>query len=258
MCKIATWSVVNNEISFIKNLLDFHLQWVDVMYFLDTGSQDGTLEILKYYANNDSRVIVEEYPIKYIPQYELSWHEMSDPFPEVTIRNHAIKYMKNINCDWIIQLDGDEIFIPATREIINKNKNYMCIGHSTINPVCDLQEHPIEYRGDCTLYDPHVRIWKNNQNIFYMENPSFRGHQYHCIPIFDETNTHLFHHPLIKFINEPMHFHLHWMYGKKLENFYNKKNVYDRQIMIDDHKIHEYSNVLPAIFWEKQQEWLKG
>ena len=257
MYKIITWSVVNNEISFIKDIIDHHLQWVDSMFFLDTGSNDGTLEYLTSFSQKDSRVFVEEYPIKYTPQYELMWHEMSEPFPEVIVRNHAISSVTNLNPDWIIQLDGDELFTSTTRNIIENNNEYACIGHSTINPVCKLEEHPIEQRGNCILYDPHVRIWKANQNIFYTENPNFINHQYHCIPVFDNSKTHLFHHPLIKFVDNPLHFHLHWMYGKKMENFHNKNGIFDKKLMIDNHNFNKYSDMLPNLFKNRQQQWLE-
>lgn len=256
MSKIVTWSIVNNEIDFIKDILDFHLEWVDGMYFLDTGSTDGTLEILKEYSAKNSRVIVEEYYIKYATQYDKEWHEMNDPFPEVTIRNIAIERATLcLTPDWLVQLDGDEVFLPTTRNIIDSNPNAVCIGHSTINPVCKLEEHPMEIRKDCIVYDPHVRLWKPNHDIMYIENPSFKGHQYHCIPVYHDI--HLFHHLMVEFTSETFHFHLHWMYGRKVESFYNRKNIFDKKIIANEQTIHSYSDKLPELFWKRRQEWLE-
>lgn len=256
MSKIITWSIINNEKSFIKDLIEYHLQWVDGMYFLDNGSNDGTLEIIKDYASQDSRIFLEEYPIKYTTQYELSWHEMSDPFPEVDVRNYALQAVEKLSFDWLIQLDGDEIFTPETRDIIYNNSMATCIGHSTINPVCKLQEHPTEMRGGYNLYDPHVRIWRANQGLGYIANPNFSGKQYHCIPVNFKNKIHLFHHPMVKFTDAPIHFHLHWMYGNKLDNFYNKKGITDRREILKDQSLHEYSVHLPTIFWQRRNEWL--
>lgn len=257
MINIVTWSIVNNEISFIQDIVDFHLPWVDAMYILDTGSTDGTLEYLKNVALINDRLIVEEYPIKYTTQYEVNWDEMSDPFPEVVVRNFAINRAEWLaSPEWLIQLDGDEVFLPETREIIEKNNKYTCIGHSTINPVASLEEHPNELRGGYNLYDPHVRIWKANKDIFYMENPYFKGHQYHCFPTFEKTQTHLFHHPHIKFTDFPIMYHLHWMYGNKMSSFFKKKNITNKIDIVANQTTNKYSSILPKLFWNKRNDWI--
>lgn len=259
MSKIATWSVINNEISYIKDLVPFHLNWADAMYVLDTGSTDGTLEFLKEYSKSDPRLVVEEYETKYVPEYEVDWDKMKNPFPEITVRNFALKRVTEIiKPDWLVQLDGDEIYLPSTRKVIEDNQKSTCIGHSTINPVCKLEELPTERRGGYTLYDPHVRIWKANKDIFYMENPAFKGHHYHCIPTFGITKRHLFHHPLVKFVDNAIDFHLHWMYGSKIELYYKKKGITDKKEMIKSQIYNEYTSLIPEIFWERRNEWLSN
>jgi glycosyltransferase involved in cell wall biosynthesis len=255
---IVTWSVINDEISFIDDLIKFHLTWVDAMYFLDTGSQDGTLEILKKYSAQDSRIIVEEYTTKYVSQYEVGWFDMQDPFPEITVRNFAINRTESLlKPNWMIQLDGDEVYTSNVKNILMDNEKYSCIGHSTIDPIVSLDKLPKERRGNYILHDPHVRIWKANQNFHYIENPAFPGHHYHCIPTWDGRKAHLFHHPKTLFVNEIFDFHLHWMYGKKIESFFNKINIFDKKIMIQDQELNEYSNMLPDIFWENRKKWLE-
>ena len=254
MSRIVTWSIVNNEIDFIKDILDYHLSWVDGMYVLDTGSTDGTLEFLREY--NDPRVIIEEYPVKYKTQYDKNWHEMDDPFPEVVVRNYALDRTSHFfQPDWLVQLDGDEVFLDTTREIIEQNEKMVsCIGHSTINPVCKLEEHPLEMRQDVVLYDPHVRIWRDRQEIKYIENPAFNGKQYHCIPTFH--GMHLFHHPFVKFVGQPAHFHLHWMYGYKVDSFFLNKGISNKSDILKEQALHSYSEYLPVLFWQRRQEWL--
>ncbi len=254
MNKIVTWSIINNEMDYIKDVVEAHLLWADAMYFLDTGSTDGTLEYLK--SQVSERVIVEEYSIKYVPQYEVEWKEMENPFPEVTVRNYALQRVEELcRPDWLIQLDGDEIFLSDTKKILLESEHHTCIGHSTINPVCKLEEHTPERRGGYTLYDPHVRIWKAGQGIKYINNPAFKGKQFHCIPVSNQAGKHLFHHPLIKFIEQPIHFHLHWMYGKKVTSFFTQKGVLNKQDIISFQNENKYSNILPKLFWDKRSEW---
>jgi hypothetical protein len=140
MTSLASWTIINNEIDFISDILEYHLPWLDKMYFLDTGSADGTLEFLKEQANLNSKIIVKEYHTKYIPQYEKKWEEMKNPFPEVEVRNFALEEVEKLECEWLIQLDGDEIFLDLTKNIIENNSFYSILGHSTINPVEDLKK----------------------------------------------------------------------------------------------------------------------
>ncbi len=256
MTKIISWSIINNEIDYIKDIIDYHLSWIDMMYILDTGSTDGSLEYLKEYSLKDNRLIIEEYPIKYVPQYDVEWEKMQNPFPEVTVRNFAIQRAELLNPDWLIQLDGDEVFLSKTKDVILNSKNHSCVGHSTINPVCKLEEHPLERRGGYSLHDPHVRIWKAKQGIKYINNPRFGSNQFHCIPVVGNSTKHLFHNSLIRFIDDPLHFHLHWMYGKKVDFFFKNKNLTKYQI-VETQKLNKYSNLLPEIFWDRESEWLK-
>ena len=154
---IITWTIINNEIDFIQDILDWHLPFVDGMYFLDTGSTDGTLEILNKAAeDHPNKVKVERYHISYTTEYEKDWEAMANPFPEVEVRNFALKRAEKLfKPTWFIQLDGDEIFLPHIAQIIKQNPNSAIISGSTINPVCPLSEHPLEQRKGNQFYDPH-------------------------------------------------------------------------------------------------------
>lgn len=247
---VISWTIINNEIDFLPDILDYHLPWLDKMYFLDTGSTDGTLEFLR--AQNNNKIVVQEYPVKFTPQYEKKWEEMAQPFPEVEVRNFALEQVEKFGSDWLLQLDGDEVFISSVKFIIEENKNYSIIGHSTINPVEALKKHPIERRQGHILYDPHARIWRNGLGIRYQNNPAFAGKQYHCIPVLN--GRHIYHSPKIKFIPDPIHFHLHWMYGKKVERFYPQMTALE--IASKQEKPNSWQNLLPDIFFQRRQERL--
>ena len=252
MVSIASWTIINNEIDFIADIVDYHIPWLDFMYFLDTGSTDGTLEFLQSQAKKNSKILLQEYHTKFTPQHEKKWEEMSNPFPEVEVRNFALEQVEKLGSNWLIQLDGDEVFLSSTKKIIDQNETYSILGHSTINPVEELKKHPIERRHGNVLYDPHARIWKNGLGIRYQNNPAFKTKQYHCIPVLNKK--HIYHSPKIKFISEPIHFHLHWMYGTKVEKFYPQLNSLEiNQIQPDPI---QWKNLLPEIFFQRRKEWL--
>jgi glycosyltransferase involved in cell wall biosynthesis len=251
---IATWSIVNNEISFIKDVVEYHLTWADAMFILDTGSTDGTWEMLQSMAETNKNLHIEQYHTKFIPQYQLQWHEMAAPFPEVDVRNFAISRAEELlHPDWLIQLDGDEVFLDSLPNIIKEHPEAVCLGHSTINPVCPLPEHPMEERGGHFLYDPHVRIWRAGEGIKYQSNPVFQGKQFHCVPSWN--GHHLFHHPRVEFFSLPVHFHLHWMYGKKVELWFAERGVYDREEIVKSQYRNYYGDFLPQVFWNKRKDW---
>src|SRR6188768_73791 len=128
--RIITWSIINNEITFLPDLIDFHLSFVDQMYFLDTGSTDGSLQYLLERSKQDTRIVVEVYHTRYSTRYDLDWLELD--FPEVEVRNYALEQVERLKADWLIQLDGDEIYLPETKQIIEQSSAYSVIGHSTI------------------------------------------------------------------------------------------------------------------------------
>lgn len=257
---LSSWSVINNEIDYIQNILDSHLPWLDFMYFLDTGSTDGTKELLLEAAEMNPKVIVEIYKDSFTPEYNVEWKEMRNPFPECEVRNYALSRIEELlgsKTDWFIQLDGDEVFLFKTREILEViDSKYNFIGHSTINPVCELEYHPIEQRGQYKLFDPHVRIWKPKPGIKFVNNPVFGTKQFHCLPIPNSFKHHAFHNPATIFINDPIHFHLHWMYGKKVEIYYKNLGQTDRKEIINTQHENEFSKLVPQVFWDKRKNWI--
>lgn len=255
--KIVTWSIVNNEIDFIADVIDYHIRWLDAMYVLDTGSTDGTLDILKNKAlQYGSKIHIEEYHTKYIPEYNVPWEEMKNPFPEVDVRNYAIKRCKEIfKPDWLIQLDGDEIFLENVVDVIKKtNSRTVAINHSTINPVADLKTHRKEFRFGHHFYDPHSRIWNTKYNIEYIRNNNLKDKQFHCNPSVAGWNKHLFETPGTIWVKDNFHFHLHWMYGKKVESFFKKKGIGKSQ-MIDKIPMNEFSGFVPPVFIQRRKVW---
>ena len=254
--RIVTWSIVNNEIDFIADVIDYHVSWTDTMYVLDTGSTDGTLDVLRDKAKNNPKLIVEEYHTKYSPEYDTPWEEMANPFPEVEVRNYAIDRCK-VLCqpDWLIQLDGDEVFLSNTRELIKNFPKTVALNHSTLNPACDPKTHRQEFRFGHYFYDPHARIWNAKYSIEYMKNHQVGGKQFHCNPTIRGWNRHLFETPGVTWIKDHIHLHLHWFYGKKMESFFHKKGIVTKEQLIARVPANQFATLLPSSFLQKRKTW---
>lgn len=256
--KIVTWSIVNNEIDYIFNVVDHHLPWIDQMYVLDTGSTDGTLEVLQSMAKTTSKLIIEEYHTKYIPEYNIPWEHMKNPFPEVEVRNHAIHRCKELcKPDWMIQLDGDEIFLDTVKLSIESNSRAVALNHSTINPACDLQGHRKEFRFGYNFLDPHSRVWNAKYAIEYMRNEKIKTKQFHCNPTIKGWNKHLFETPGTVWVKDNFHLHLHWLYGKKVEGFFQQKGIITKNQIVEKVPLNEFSKLLPKNFLQKRKAWEK-
>lgn len=254
--RIITWSIVNNEIDFIADIIDYHTGWVDAMYVLDTGSDDGTLEVLHNKSRENPKLLVEEYHTKYSPEYDIPWEEMKNPFPEVDVRNYAIQRCKSLTQpDWLIQLDGDEIFLSETKNLIVANPRAVALNHSTINPACDPSTHRKEFRFGHHFYDPHSRIWNAKYSIEYMKNYHLGGKQFHCNPTIRGWNKHLFETPGTVWVKEHIHFHLHWIYGKKMESFFRKSGLETKKQLVNRVPLNEFSELLPPPFLQKRKDW---
>lgn len=244
--KIVSWTIVNNEIDFIKDLLDYHLSWIDGMYILDTGSNDGTLEFLKSYKSD--KLVVESYHTSYSVE-DKPWEEMTNPFPEVEVRNYAIQQARQLNPDWLVQLDGDEVFLAKTRQVIEAHSTSLSISHSTLNLTGDTFR--MEWRRGLHLYDPHARIWNASHPITYFQNPDLPGKQFHCIP--GMNNKHLFNLPGNVFVDNAIHLHLHWFYGRKLQATNPRLS---RKQIGESFRPNQFYQFLPVNYVKARERWI--
>lgn len=254
--KLVSWSIVNNEIDYLADVIAYHLPWLDAMYVLDTGSTDGTWETLQKLASQNSKLIIERYHTQYIPEYNIPWEEMKSPFPEVEVRNYALQRCRQLcQPDWSIQLDGDEIFLSSVRSVIEHNTQAVALNHSTLNPVGELETHRVENRFNHCFYDPHSRVWNEKYQIHFIGNPGMAGKQFHCIPSLPRWNRHLFETPGTKWVREEFHLHLHWMYGKKMEGFWNNRGLRTKKDLIQNAPLNRFASLLPPIFQQRRKEW---
>ena len=105
--RIAAQLGVKDEVEIIERSIA-HLRAIGVDHIMvcDMSSTDGTAEILEKYTSDDFRVLsLPESAISQNVAFEDSW------------QYHNVQRSKNAPADWVIFLDADEFWIPATGSI---------------------------------------------------------------------------------------------------------------------------------------------
>lgn len=105
MNKLALFSFIKDEIDFMGDFLDHHVPIFDEINIIDTGSTDGSLQLLTEYA--------KKYNINIIVG-ETCFSKKADACSFL---------MKQSNCDILVPLDADEKIIYDNGKIQNKNQN---------------------------------------------------------------------------------------------------------------------------------------
>jgi len=95
--------IVKDEEAFLRDCLNSVSDFVDEIVIVDTGSTDGTVDIAGEYTD------------------KIFHHPWEGSFSKA--RNQAMHYC---TCDWILQMDADEVFnredIPALKKIIETDE----------------------------------------------------------------------------------------------------------------------------------------
>ncbi len=213
--------VVKNEEFYIEMAIRSVIDYVDVIYVLDTGSIDNTLNVLFTLKQMF-------YPKLLFEQKKFC--ESSDRFPpdydEVISRNYAIERgLELFDATWIIILDGDEVLNARYFEVLEEaNKaDAKTFGHSTNVPaspylVWGEEKYYTTWSDKWKLFDPHVRAWDTRLEVRFVRRPVV-GHMILKVVGREED----LHHEYVT--TDTIHFHLHRGFGPKcLYRFINRIN----------------------------------
>ena len=151
---ISLCMIVKDENENIKNCLDKAMELVDEAIVVDTGSTDGTLEILNNYNNNKIKIIK---------------HKWNNDFSDA--RNKSIEFAKG---DYILILDADErIFCDREKlEEFLKSKNALAYKI----PIYNIFENK-----EIQITAEMIRLYKN-------QNPMYEGAIHEQITFNGEKN----------------------------------------------------------------------
>lgn len=96
--KTAVYTICKNEIKNVERWLHYG-SFYDYRVLLDTGSTDGTWELLQKFANNDKNLIIEQ--------------KTFDPWDFSVARNYNLAMVPN-DVEWCLSPDLDEFFTKNT------------------------------------------------------------------------------------------------------------------------------------------------
>jgi len=150
---ISACMIVKNEEELLPQCLESIKDYVDEIIIVDTGSTDRTVEIAKSYGA------------------KVYHHPWEDDFSKH--RNQSVSYAK---CDWIFQIDADEVLEIGSGEVMRevvKNDtvdSYFVVIKSIFNQGIGMASHNtvrLFHNGRAIHYEGrvHNRIVGNKKNL---------------------------------------------------------------------------------------------
>lgn len=176
MKKICFCAPIKNEARYIEKFIKYHFEQMnkdDLFFFVDTGSTDDTINILKK--------LEADYPIKFI---EKTFEKLN--FSE--IRNYSIKNIPG-KFDIIINLDIDEFFIGNWRQKLeNITEDKFLLSFKRTEDCSEEKEGFYFIQNRCSIssgncepywkYPVHECLCSNDPEVKLIEDMSLESHHY--------------------------------------------------------------------------------
>jgi len=149
----GSFTIIRNEINFIKAHLDAWLPHLDSMSFYDGNSTDGTLEILEQYAKDNPKIILVK---------NKDPEDLKDDY--VRIFNECLW---SCPCELAIFIHPD--MLPVNGEILRKLPDDIICAKTRIESFAG------EPKGDVYRISGRGAYWKN---IYRLRNPKLGAHYF--------------------------------------------------------------------------------
>ena len=218
MLRIAAFMCIKNDAYYVQMALQSIIPYVDGVYIQDQMSDDGTYEAIMDMKSDRIRVDRVDTGIA---------ERFADHYDEPYYRSMAVNQCEEIfNPDFILKIDGDEIFTPYFFEMLGlinmggingvkvSGDRFISPTHRSVHPTA-IEMSP----GGIPFVDPHIQLWRAKRGYNYIANPSFT--RFH--PILMPVPA-----PLI-WLDGICNVHLHRLFGPKALAFWSEgTDVIDR------------------------------
>jgi len=145
--KISVLAICRDESEFMRQFLEYTHSFADEIILIDSGSTDGTQEIVKEYQDKD-------WPIHF------EYRDLANDF--AAQRAFAKSLCKG---EWIVMLDIDEKYTNSFVRMLPELMNGSCMAYSfgTLHLFKDDRHYGNNQD------DPHVRMFRNDPNISFQK-----------------------------------------------------------------------------------------
>ena len=157
--KLVAMLRVKDEIMWIEQCLARLSEFVDEIVILDNGSTDGTIEVYKNFPKIRTVLKTEGY------------HEGRD---KIMLHEAA----KELNPDWIIWCDGDELFEPAfDRTVVEQymRSHYNKVTFRMCNFWLSKKWFRIDDRYFAYTLNPQRSMWRNIPEAYFRDRKMHNG-----------------------------------------------------------------------------------
>jgi glycosyltransferase involved in cell wall biosynthesis len=204
-------AIVKEEEFYIPLMIQSVINHANLV-ILDTGSTDGTVEIIKSFQ--------ERYPSKIMliendfgsNDYAGDEFRFARGFRQNDARD-SLTMLAEHRCtpeDWIICLDGDEVVNERFWEVLDEcSPEEDAVFHATDLPVTPslISTHPLDTQqwNGFKMFDPHIRAWRVRTGARWHFRTGLDAH-----PVLRWKYE-----PKVKATEDNVHFHLHYSFGPK-------------------------------------------
>lgn len=163
--------------------------------------------------NDKTYVICRNYGKGYNVSIELGGYD------QISARNSALDFLEiSPDVEWVMQHDADDLYqLECYERIISEYENFDAIACSCFTfkdkqTVCAPASKCQMQSTGKFIYDPHIRIWKKKMGLRFEKSPDIEKHfsntSRHCgVKLPDKTK--------VAITEQPWHFHLHALLGKR-------------------------------------------
>lgn len=152
-------------------------------------------------------------------------------YDQVSARNFALELVESSDVEWLMQYDADDYYHEGIFGILGEIEaphDYVTCPCYTVTSLEGYwyTEALMRSFDGIMLLNPHTRIWRRDLKLRYQISPraiaTQINHTRHCGVVFPPKSR-----SLAAILNEPYHFHLHCLLGKRYATIRSEGRKFD-------------------------------